>query len=200
MANFFPRPEEAGEWRLGLQSHIGATCLGNVDCWSGSQPGTKYVSKGCEEWRQVRDAETPTWGGWTVVPQKVIPNSSPVNRQSKKDWRSSLKIEISEERQKEAYQLVCTTRRGRVCVRQTLPSHQEVEEWARLAESVNYTQPKYTGVAAFCRKTTQRIPPQPLSLVPLLLLEIEERGTANARRRLRQLLHLMYMKIGRAHV
>ena len=110
VSNFFSRPEEAGEWRLGLQPHIGATSLGNVDCWSRSQHGTKYVSKGCEEWRQVRDTETPTWGGWPVVPQKVIPNSSPVNRQSKWDWRSNLKIEISEERQKEAYQLVCTTR------------------------------------------------------------------------------------------
>ena len=49
-------------------------------------------------------------------------------------------------------------------------------------------------MAAHRGRTTQRLPPQPLPLVPLLLLEIEERGTANARRRLRQLLHLMYMR------
>ena len=75
-----------------------------------------------------------------------------------------------------------------------MPSQHEVKEWARLAKSVNHTKPWYTGVAAYRGRTTQRLPPQPLPPVPLLLLEIEERGTANARWRLRQLLHLMYMR------
>ena len=79
-------------------------------------------------------------------------------------------------------------------VKQTTPSDQAVEEWRRLAESVNHSLPRYTGVAVLKRRTTQRLPPQAYPLVPLLLLEIEERGTATARWRLRQLLLQMYTR------
>ena len=174
-----------GSCSLGLHLHTGATSTGNVSGWPSSQSHIAMSAGNAQgERSQTRGSE---------VLQKVIPNPSPVNRQSKWDWRSNLNNEISEERQKEAHQLVCTTRRARVSVRQTLPSHQEVEEWARLAENVNYAQPRYTGVAVFRGRTT-RHPQKSLSLVPLLLLESEERGTANARWRLRQLLHLMYMR------
>ena len=75
-----------------------------------------------------------------------------------------------------------------------MPSDQAIEEWKRLAESINHSMPRYTGVAALKRRTTQRLPPQARTLVPLLLLEIGERGTATARWRLRQLLLQMYMR------
>ena len=98
-------------------------------------------------------------GGWPVVPQKVTPNSSPVMCQYKRDWQFNISKVIPEERLKQAYQLVWAIRRGRARVKQTTPSDQAVEEWRRLAKSVNHSLPRYTGVAALKRRTTQKLPP-----------------------------------------
>ena len=157
--------------------------MGNVSCRSGATSG----GKGCEERRQVQGTETPTWDRWFVVPQKVTPNSSPVMCQYKSEWQFNISNVIPEERLKQVYQLVCATRRGRARVRQNIPSDQAIEEWRRLAESINHSLLRYTGVAALKQRTTQRRP-QANPLVPLLMLEVEERGTATARWRLRQLL------------
>ena len=124
--NFSSRPDEAGVRRLVVQ-FTGATPMGNVSCWFGLQPGVTSGGKGCEEWRQVRGSETPSRGGWPVVPQKVTPNSSLVMCQYKREWQLNIS-NVPEERLKQAYQLVCATRRGRARVRQIMPSDQAVEK------------------------------------------------------------------------